>query len=135
MTKTRPGDTGKKNVSHHTVRGDMKFALPTIDESKSFKKELYGSTYRRLVNKYPFWLFGFPFIGIMVAGSFFLTPATALRYERHDNKVKHVSHEEALNVGKNKRRVDMKEEYYVSLPQRLELDMSDICIAFGSQGS
>ena len=48
-----------------------------------------------------------------VAGSFFLTPATALRYERHDNKVKHVSQEEALNVGKNKRRVDMKEEYYV----------------------
>jgi len=87
-------------------------AVMAVFQSKSFKKELYGSTYRRLVNKYPFWLFGFPFIGIMVAGSFFLTPATALRYERHDNKVKHVSHEEALNVGKNKRRVDMKEEYY-----------------------
>jgi cytochrome c oxidase assembly protein subunit 16 len=87
--------------------------MPTF-QSKSFSREVYGSTYRRLVNKYPFWLFGFPFISIMVAGSFFLTPATALRYEKHDNKVKHVSQEEALNVGKNKRRVDMKEEYYVS---------------------
>ncbi|KIW08167.1 uncharacterized protein PV09_01098 [Verruconis gallopava] len=83
-----------------------------VFQSKSFSKELYGSKYRKLVNKYPFWLFGFPFISIMVAGSFFLTPATALRYEKHDNKIKYVSQEEALNVGKNKRKVDMKEEYY-----------------------
>ena len=52
----------------------------------------------------------------MLAGSFFLTPATALRYEKHDKKVTQMSKEEALNVGKNKRRVDMKEEYYVRLP-------------------
>jgi cytochrome c oxidase assembly protein subunit 16 len=84
-----------------------------IFQSKSFSREIYGSKYRRLVNKHPFLLFGLPFISIMVAGSFFLTPATALRYEKHDKKVKHVSQEEALNVGKNKRKVDMKEEYYV----------------------
>jgi len=50
----------------------------------------------------------------MVAGSFFLTPATAVRYERYDRKVTQMSKEEALNVRNNKRKVDMREEYYVS---------------------
>ena len=50
----------------------------------------------------------------MVAGSFFLTPATALRYERHDRKVKQVSKEEAMGLGKDRRKIDMREEYYVS---------------------
>ena len=50
----------------------------------------------------------------MVLGSFFLTPATALRYERFDRKVKQLSKEEELGIGKNKRKVDLKEEYYVS---------------------
>lgn len=34
----------------------------------------------------------------MVAGSFFLTPATALRYERHDRKVKQLSKSEELGL-------------------------------------
>lgn len=82
--------------------------------SKSFSREVSGARYRSLVNKHPFLLFGLPFISVMVAGSFFLTPATALRYEKYDRKIQHVSQEDQLNVGKNKRKVDMKEEYYVS---------------------
>jgi len=54
----------------------------------------------------------------MVAGSFFLTPATALRYERHDRKVKQISREEAMGLGKDRRKIDMREEYYVSVPRR-----------------
>lgn len=64
----------------------------------------------------------------MVAGSFILTPATALRYERYDRKVKQVSREEAMDLGlrgadggdgvrRNPRRRilgDEREEYYVS---------------------
>ncbi|KAK6430530.1 Cytochrome oxidase assembly [Oleoguttula sp. CCFEE 5521] len=48
----------------------------------------------------------------MVLGSFFLTPATALRYERHDRKVRQMTEDERLGIGKDKRKVDMKEEYY-----------------------
>ena len=48
----------------------------------------------------------------MVAGSFFLTPATALRYERHDRKVRQLSKEEELGIGKDRRKVDINEEYY-----------------------
>jgi cytochrome c oxidase assembly protein subunit 16 len=58
-----------------------------------------GSTYRAHLTKHPFLLFGLPFIAIMVAGSFFLTPATALRYERHDRKVQQLSKEEAMGLG------------------------------------
>lgn len=68
--------------------------------------------YRQVVAKHPFLLFGLPFISVMVLGSFFLTPATALRYERHDRKVQTTTKEEALSVGRNKRKIDMKEEYY-----------------------
>ena len=48
----------------------------------------------------------------MVAGSFFLTPATALRYEKHDRKVKQLTQEEAMGLGKDRRKVDISEEYY-----------------------
>ena len=87
-----------------------------IFESKKFRATAYqgtvGSLYRRNLDRYPFILFGLPFIFIMVAGSFVLTPATALRYERHDRKVKQLTKEEELGLSKNRRRVDMKEEYY-----------------------
>jgi len=35
----------------------------------------------------------------MVAASFALTPATALRYERYDRKVQQLSQEEAMELG------------------------------------
>lgn len=73
-----------------------------------------AARYRTALKRRPFLLFGLPFIATMVAGSFFLTPATALRYERHDRKTRRVTREEALGIGKNRRKVDMREEYYVS---------------------
>ena len=33
LTKTRPGDTGEKKLSHYTVGGDMKLALPTVSHT------------------------------------------------------------------------------------------------------
>lgn len=43
-----------------------------------------------------------------------LTPATAIRYEKHDRKVRQMTKEEELGIGKMGRRVDLKEEYFVS---------------------
>lgn len=68
--------------------------------------------YRRVMNKHPFLMFGLPFMGIIVAGSFVLTPATAVRYEKHDRKVRQMTKDEELNVRRSARKVDMKEEYY-----------------------
>ena len=52
----------------------------------------------------------------MVLGSFFLTPATALRFERHDRKTRQLTREEEMGIlWQEKRKFDMREEYYVSL--------------------
>lgn len=81
--------------------------MPTFD-SKPFKgsssagegwEERVSNFYRRQVAKRPFIMFGLPFISIMVAASFLLTPATALRYERHDRKHREVSQNEAMELG------------------------------------
>lgn len=58
-----------------------------------------AETYRRRLSSHPFLLFGLPFIGIVVGSSFLLTPATALRYERHDRKNRTVTHQEAMELG------------------------------------
>lgn len=88
-----------------------------IFPAKRFRPSSYESTlpsrYRAALAKHPFMLFGLPFIATMVMGSFFLTPATAIRYEKHDRKVKQVTEEEKLGFSKDRRRVDLKEEYYV----------------------
>lgn len=91
--------------------------------------ERIGAAYRGGLPKHPFLLFGLPFIMVIVAGSFVLTPAAALRYERYDRKVKQLSQEEAMELGlkgpdgeegirRNPRRRilgDEREEYYVSV--------------------
>lgn len=72
----------------------------------------FAARYRAMLAKRPFLLFGLPFMTVIVAGSFVLTPATAIRYEKHDRRVRQMSREEELGVGKAGRRVDMREEYY-----------------------
>jgi cytochrome c oxidase assembly protein subunit 16 len=98
--------------------------IPTTSRMASFSNKKYrgsadantiASRYRRLLAKHPFALFGLPFIVTMVAGSFFLTPATAIRYEKHDRRTRKMSKEEELGIGKGGRKVDIKEEYYVGI--------------------
>lgn len=90
-----------------------------VFSNKKFRSSKDASTiaskYRAQLAKRPFLMFGLPFIATMVAGSFFLTPATAIRYEKHDRRVRRLSKEEELGIGKGGRKVDMKEEYYVSI--------------------
>lgn len=87
--------------------------------SKSFKATLpntLAAKYRKALQKHPFALFGLPFLTTIVAGSFLLTPATALRYERYDRKNQQISQEQAMGLGQNRRKVNMKDEYYVRCP-------------------
>lgn len=91
--------------------------------SKSFKSTLpntLAAKYRKALQKHPFALFGLPFLATIVAGSFLLTPATALRYERYDRKNQQISQDEAMGLGQNRRKVNMKDEYYVSSPLRFQ---------------
>lgn len=111
------------------------YTMPTF-QSKTFRRattasssfgERLGAFYRARLTRHPFLLFGLPFMAVIVAGSFALTPAAALRYERYDRKVQQVSKEEAFELGlrgpdgeegikRNPRRRiigDEREEYYV----------------------
>ena len=89
-------------------------AFPSKKFKSSATQGTFGAQYRAMMAKRPFLLFGLPFLAVMIGGSFVLTPATAIRYERHDRKVRQLTKEEELSVGRNKRKVDLKEEYYVS---------------------
>jgi cytochrome c oxidase assembly protein subunit 16 len=93
--------------------------MPTFEKRKfrgSADANNLGVRYRSLMARHPFVMFGLPFMAVIVAGSFVLTPATAIRYERQDRKVRQLTREEELGVGKMGRKVDIREEYYVSLP-------------------
>ncbi|OIW30544.1 hypothetical protein CONLIGDRAFT_679327 [Coniochaeta ligniaria NRRL 30616] len=71
-----------------------------------------GVKYRAIMARHPFLMFGLPFMAVIIGGSFVLTPATAIRYERQDRKVRQMTREEELGVGKMGRKVDIREEYY-----------------------
>jgi len=88
--------------------------MPNFQSKKFISPGSIAARYRSGLARHPFLLFGLPFIATMVAGSFFLTPATALRYERHDNKVRQLNKEEELELalGRKKRKVDIREEYF-----------------------
>lgn len=87
-----------------------------------------AARYRAGLAKRPFLLFGLPFMAIIVAGSFVLTPATAIRYERHDRKVRQMTKEEELGVGKTRRKVDIKDEYYVSMRCSRQTACHNCCV-------
>ncbi|RMD43052.1 hypothetical protein DV735_g2076, partial [Chaetothyriales sp. CBS 134920] len=81
--------------------------MPTF-QSKPFRSsraqaeslaDRIGAMYRKRVATQPFLFFGLPFISLMVAASFLLTPATALRYEKHDRKTQTLTHSEAMSLG------------------------------------
>ncbi|KAH7088578.1 cytochrome c oxidase assembly protein COX16, mitochondrial [Paraphoma chrysanthemicola] len=83
--------------------------------SRSFAATLPNSLaarYRKQLQKHPFLLFGLPFMSTIVAGSFMLTPATALRYERYDRKNQQITQEEAMGLRQERRKVNMRDEYY-----------------------
>ncbi|CRG91486.1 Cytochrome c oxidase assembly protein cox16, mitochondrial [Talaromyces islandicus] len=81
--------------------------MPTF-QSKPFRRtptasstlgERLGALYRSKLTRHPFLLFGLPFISVILAASFVLTPATALRYERYDRKVHQLSKDEEMELG------------------------------------
>ncbi|KAI9802909.1 MAG: hypothetical protein M1825_002140 [Sarcosagium campestre] len=87
----------------------------STSSSSSTLAQWIGTRYRASLARHPFLLFGFPFLLTIVAGSFFLTPATAVRYEKHDRRVRRLSHDEALGLERGGRRVGVEgvaEEYY-----------------------
>lgn len=114
----RPVDTTQTGNKYYRHLDKPRLYNMGVFPARKFRPTSQNNTpaarYRAALARHPFMLFGLPFIATMVLGSFFLTPATAIRYERYDRKVRQLTEEEKLGIGKDKRRIDLNEEYYVS---------------------
>ncbi|BEJ11337.1 hypothetical protein CspHIS471_0107590 [Cutaneotrichosporon sp. HIS471] len=64
------------------------------------------------VRRRPFALFGLPFLSLVVISSFALKTFTSTRYELNDQKVSAVSKEDELGMDKDRKKIDLREEYY-----------------------
>lgn len=76
------------------------------------KQPLQQSTVTSTARRRPFLVFGLPFITILVVGSFALSSVTQTRYDLRNSKVQALSKEEELKMNKNRKKVDIREEYY-----------------------
>ncbi|KAF8329725.1 cytochrome c oxidase assembly protein COX16-domain-containing protein [Cantharellus anzutake] len=70
-----------------------------------------AQTWNRGFRKNPL-VFGIPFVLTLVIASFGLSTLTRTRYDLHDNKVKEVSKEEEIRLKKDRRKLDIREEYF-----------------------
>lgn len=59
-------------------------------------------------------MFGLPFLSIMVAASFALENFTRTRYDYQASRVQTMSWEEDMGIKQNRKKIDLREEYYVS---------------------
>lgn len=116
----RPSKSPPTSHSVHTPAPQI-LPIMAVFPSKKFRPASEvnadaAARYRSALSRRPFLYFGLPFMAIIVAGSFVLTPATAVRYEKYDRKVKQLTTDDELAVRKNPRKVDWRDEYQVSWP-------------------
>lgn len=83
---------------------------------------LQPSTITIAARRRPFLYFGLPFMFILVTGSFALSNITQTRYDLRNSKVQSLSKEEELKMNKNRKRVDIREEYFRLKAKDGELD-------------
>ncbi|KAF9913519.1 Cytochrome oxidase assembly [Lobosporangium transversale] len=82
-----------------------------------FANKTYGvatpaDRFAQVIKKRPVLFFGLPFLLTIVGGSFVLSELTATKYNVHDHRTKNMSKEEGLKLSKNRRKLDLQEEYW-----------------------
>ena len=93
-------------------------AMPTFS-SKPLGRKSVSSAWTLMsklspqVRKHPVLLFGVPFVMTIVGGSYGLSQLTQTRYDYNATKVQTLSKEEELGMRKDRRKIDLREEYYV----------------------
>ena len=88
--------------------------MPTF-ASRSINPSPLSSQLRR----HPFIFFGLPFISLVIASSFALQTFTRIRYDLHDQRVTTLTKEEELGMSHKRKKVDLRDEYYVGHPMLL----------------
>ncbi|TFK62494.1 hypothetical protein BDN72DRAFT_848592, partial [Pluteus cervinus] len=74
-------------------------------------KPLNATSLNKTIKKHPS-VFGIPFLLLMVAASYGLSTITQTRYDLHDQKVKQLTKEQELKLNKNRKKFDIREEYF-----------------------
>jgi hypothetical protein len=87
------------------------WSLSNVSHANAHRR--YRSKINILIRKHPFLLFGLPFLATMVGGSFLLATFTRARYDLHDSKNYQISKEDELHMRKDRRKIDIREEYFV----------------------
>ncbi|KAG0197856.1 Cytochrome oxidase assembly [Mortierella sp. GBA30] len=96
-----------------------------------FANKTYGvatpaDRFAQATKKRPVLYFGLPFVLTVVVGSFALSELTATKYNVHDNRTKAMSKEEGLKLSKNRRKLDLQEEYWRLQAQDIDDDNWEI---------
>ncbi|CAB4252533.1 similar to Saccharomyces cerevisiae YJL003W COX16 Mitochondrial inner membrane protein, required for assembly of cytochrome c oxidase [Maudiozyma barnettii] len=72
----------------------------------------FAGKYQKRLKKNPFLYFGLPFCGMIVLGSYWLAGFTQVKIDRDDRRVQEMNETDIINVKKNQRKFDIKDEYY-----------------------
>ena len=89
--------------------------MPTFSSKPLSRRPMAGlGSITPKVRRHPVLLFGVPFIITIVAGSFGLSYLTQTRYDYNASKIQTMSKQEELGMRKDRRKVDIREEYFVS---------------------
>ncbi|KAF9353600.1 Cytochrome oxidase assembly [Mortierella sp. NVP85] len=92
-----------------------------------FANKTYGiatpaDKFSQAIKKRPVLYFGLPFVLTVVVGSFALSELTATKYDVHENRTKTMSKEEGLKLSKNRRKLNLQEEYWRLQAQDIDDD-------------
>ncbi len=119
---------GRRPAHTSTFDSDDDDHMPVF-ESKPLTTPKWQAVANKTFARNPL-IFGIPFVLIMVGASFAMTPFAQTRYDLHDQQVKvastpflppsayyiflQVTKEQELGLSKNRKKFDIREEYYVS---------------------
>ncbi|KDN51954.1 FAD-dependent thiol oxidase [Tilletiaria anomala UBC 951] len=96
--------------------------MPTFQAKPLGRRPSPFSRFVPHVRNHPVLFFGLPFVLTIVGASFGLSRLTQTRYDYNAQKVSTLSKEEELNMKKDRRRIDIREEYYKLQAKSDELD-------------
>ncbi|ETS60711.1 hypothetical protein PaG_04614 [Moesziomyces aphidis] len=96
--------------------------MPTFESKPLRKSSSFVARLAPQVRRRPLLFFGIPFIATIVGASFGLANLTQTRYDYNATKVQTISKEEELRMKKDRKRIDIREEYFKLQSKQDELD-------------
>ncbi|SJX65941.1 related to ERV1-mitochondrial biogenesis and regulation of cell cycle [Sporisorium reilianum f. sp. reilianum] len=96
--------------------------MPTFESKPLRKSNTLLARLAPQVRRRPLLFFGLPFLATIVGASFGLANLTQTRYDYNATKVQTISKEEELRMKKDRKRIDIREEYFKLQSKEDELD-------------